>query len=155
MLGDVTLLCYDKFIKKLDFDLKLWKVLKQSANKCIENWRVILYKTFLCHDSKIKKWKMSGILHITNNICQYISQATFSLLSNVLVLWKRPQPVWCGEKITLWNTTNMADFGVLHFKEMFVQQLLWSLSSEYASFHQNGVKNKLFLCKKYPFSGTR
>ena len=57
MLEDASLLCYDKFInfKKLDFNLKLLKVLKQSANKCLENWRAILYKTFLCYYFKIKK----------------------------------------------------------------------------------------------------
>ena len=57
MLEDASLLCYDKFInfKKLDFNLKLLKVLKQSANKCLENWRAVLYKTFLCYYFKIKK----------------------------------------------------------------------------------------------------
>ena len=105
MLEDASLLCNDKFFnfKKLDFNLKLWKFLKQSAKECLENWHAILSKKFLCYDSKIRKWKISGILHITDNGCLYISQTSFSHLSNVLVVWKRPQPVRWKNHVMKYN----------------------------------------------------
>ena len=100
MLEDASLLCNDKFLhfKKLDFNLKLWKILKQSANKCFENWHEILHKTILCYDSKI--WQQCLSIHITKQ--SFPSWVMFLLFENGLNE--------LGGKITLWNITNIGLF---------------------------------------------